>query len=45
MKSFQECRHTQRAGETGSSHLVNVRSKKHSFWRDAKGAEPGPMSV
>ena len=47
MKSFQECRHTQRAGETGSLHLVNVRTKRHScsFWRDAKDAEPGPISV
>ena len=45
MKSYQECRHTQRAGGTGSSHIFNVRSKRHSFWRDAKGAEPGPMSV
>ena len=45
MKSFQECRNTQRAGGTGSSHLFNVRSKRHSFWRDAKGAEPGPMSA
>ena len=44
MKSFQECRQTQKAGGTGSSHLRNVCSRRHSFWRDAKGAEPGPMS-
>ena len=43
MKSFKECRHTQRAGGTWSSLLFNVRSKRQVFCEMQR--EPGPMSV